>query len=539
MRSEIDRFLTLGRIIENVTDAGARGTPSGGAAAERIFRHQHAAEILRGRTILVVACSLWLVVGLALDLATHRFIGTGPMTFVLVVRFATTGFHVAMVAPLFRSPLPAPRVANALMVIVFPVSSFALMLMGTHMGGFASPYISAVFVVMMGQAIALPGPWQRGALLVTVTVVVYPVGLFVGTLFDDGLRAQLHDVIVMTHFTTWVAVLAAGAIVVAWGGHVMWSLRRSVFESKNIGRYKLQKRIGKGGMGEVWRAEDRALRRNVALKLLGPEHGKSPASIARFEREIQATAAIVHPNVVRIHDWGITDDGVWYYAMDMLDGVDLLTVVKRCGPLPPALAVHLGIPCARGLAEAHRRGIIHRDVKPGNLFVVAPGNEPTLMQLLDFGIAHVENDGELTQAGAVMGTPGFIAPEVLAGAPGGVRADVYGFGATLYYALTGSSPVDANHAPVSQLIAGIPVELDDAIVRCLDAEPSRRPESVDEVIALLDQVELPWTGSWRIDRSFSIPIANADDDPTVDPEAPATQVEAGRGHRTRDTTDPH
>ena len=109
-------------------------------------------------------------------------------------------------------------------------------------------------------------------------------------------------------------------------------------------------------MGEVWRAEDRALRRSVALKILSPEHGKSPSSIARFEREIQATASIAHPNVVRIHDWGITDDGVWYYAMDLLEGSDLASVVPRCGPVPPALVVHLGVPVAHGLAEAHRKG---------------------------------------------------------------------------------------------------------------------------------------------------------------------------------------
>ncbi len=528
-----------------MTGSGARGTPllaggsgaSGGAgsgssaaAPERISRHQHAGEILRARSILVVACSLWLVVGLGLDLATHHAIGTGPLWFVLAVRFSTSVFHILVVTPLFRSPLPSPRIANALINTVFPVSSFSLMLMATHMGGLTSPYVTAVFVVIMGQAIASPGPWHRMVVLASVSTFVYPIGLLVATQLDDSLRAQLHDEHSVFMFATFSAVLLAGAIVVVWGGHVMWSLRQSVFESRKLGRYRLIKRIGQGGMGEVWRAEDRALRRSVALKILSPEHGRKPSQIARFEREIQATASVSHPNVVRIHDWGVTDDGVWYYAMDLLDGVDLWTLVRRCGPIPPALAMHLFIPAVDGLAEAHRRGIVHRDVKPGNIFVIAPDCEPVRVELLDFGIARIGDDAaELTQAGAVMGTPGFMAPEVLAGAPAGVPADVYGFAATLYFALTGTSPRDANGVPASQLIAGIPLAIDDAISRSLDGDPSRRPAS-DELGQLLAAAGLEWTASFLIDRRHSL-IPEDPHDPTIDPEAPATAVDAPRANR--------
>ena len=505
----------------------SRGTPHSGAgtAEDRIHRHQHAAEILRARSILVVACTLWLVLGLGLDLVTHRYLGTGSLGFVLAIRLGTTAFHVAVVLPLFRSPLPAPRIANALVAAVFPVTSFALMLIATHMGGLTSPYVSAVFVAMAVEAIAAPWPWQRGAVLVAVTALLYPAGLLVATAIDPQLAAQLHDPASLAIYLTYTSVLGAAAIVVAWGGHIMWSLRQSVFESRNIGRYKLARRIGKGGMGEVWRAEDRALRRSVALKILSPEHGKSQSAIARFEREIQATASIVHPNVVRIHDWGVTDDGVWYYAMDLLEGVDLATVVKRCGPLPPALVVHLGVPVAQGLAEAHRRGVIHRDLKPGNLFVVAPQGEPARIELLDFGIARVQGevDADLTQAGAVMGTPGYMAPEVRAGAPGSVASDLYGLAASLYFALTGSTPRDANNAPPSALIAGLPAALDDAIVRALDANPGRRPESADELARLLAEDGATWTGSWSVDLAHAGAVTT---DPTIDPEAPMTQLES-------------
>ena len=164
------------------------------------------------------------------------------------------------------------------------------------MGGLSSPYVSAVFVVLMVEGLATPQPWQRGALLASATAFLYPVGLLVATQVDDTLHAQLRDSHALFVFATYFAVtLLAGAIVVVWGGHVMWSLRQSVFESRKLGRYRLLRKIGHGGMGEVWRAEDRALRRDVALKILSPDHGRSPSRVARFEREIQATAAIAHP----------------------------------------------------------------------------------------------------------------------------------------------------------------------------------------------------------------------------------------------------
>ncbi len=509
-----------------MTTTGVRGTPSGGTsqAQERIHRHQHAAEVLRARSVLVAACILWVICGAGLDLATHHVIGSGSLTFILIVRFATSLFHVAVVVPLYRSPPPEPRVAWLLAQSVFPVTSFALMLIATHQGGLTSPYVTAVFVIVMGQTIAWPTPWRRGAWLAAMSALIYPVGLLVATQFDAELRAQLHDMRSLAIMGVYFSVVLAGAIVAVWGGHVMWSLRQSVFESRKLGRYRLLRKIGVGGMGEVWRAEDRALRRSVALKILSPEHGRTPSRVARFEREIQATASIAHPNVVRIHDWGVTDDGVWYYAMDLLEGMDLSSVVKKCGPLPAALAVDLFIPAARGLAEAHRAGVIHRDLKPGNMFVVAPQKEPVRLELLDFGIAQVGDDAELTQAGSIMGTPAFMAPEVLAGAPANVASDVYGFAASIYYALTGSPPREANNAPVSALIAGVPATLDDALVRALDSEPTRRHGSAEELAAALARTGLHWTGSWPIDRVAS--LGPAPIDPTIDPEAPVTQVEA-------------
>ncbi len=486
--------------------------------------------------MLVAACTLWLVCGAGLDIATHAHIGTGSLTFVLVIRFATTLFHIAMVAPLFRSPLPDPKVAFALASAVFPVTSIALTLIATHQGGLTSPYVTAVFVIVMGQTIAWPMPWRMGAAWAALSSLIYPIGLLVATRFDPMMEAQLHDGASLATFAVHIAVVFAGAIVAVWGGHVTWSLRQSVFESRKLGRYRLIRRIGRGGMGEVWRAEDRALRRSVALKILSPEHGRKPSRVARFEREIQATAAVSHPNVVRIHDWGVTDDGVWYYAMDLLGGTDLSSVVKRAGPLPPALAVDLFAPAARGLAEAHRAGVIHRDLKPGNMFVVAPDGEPVRLELLDFGIARIGDDAELTQDGAIMGTPGFMAPEVQAGSPGNVRSDIYGFAAALYFSLTGSTPRDTNHKPLAEVIAGVPVELDDVLARALDQDPSRRHESAEELAAALGKTGLTWAGSWPVDREASL-APTTERDPTVNPSDPETFADAPSRRQSKPAVD--
>jgi serine/threonine-protein kinase len=221
----------------------------------------------------------------------------------------------------------------------------------------------------------------------------------------------------------------------------------------------------------------------------------------------------------------VTDDGVWYYAMDLLHGMDLSSLVRHTGALPAALVVYLGTGAANGLAESHRRGVIHRDIKPGNLFVVATAREPERIEVLDFGIARADRDSELTHAGSVMGTPGFMAPEVVAGAPGGIPADVYGLGASLFYALTATTPDDAKHVPASALVPGVPIELDDLVMRMLDRDPSRRPASLDEVVSGLAACRTTWTGSWPVDREITVPMAapvDGDIEPTRDPSEPAT-----------------
>ena len=503
----------------------------GDRTANPISRHQHASEVLRARGVLAIAFALWLVVGLGLDLLTYDAIGTGSLRFVVIVRAASVACHAAILLVLFRRPLPSPRACTAAIVATFPITAVALMLMASQMGGLASPYVSALFVGVMVQGLAWPGALRarrRGRRRLGRDLRRRHAG---GDARRRPARRAARGSGDAPDFIVFAAVLAAAALCVAWGGHLVWTLRQSVFESRNLGRYKLVKQIGKGGMGEVWHARDRALGREVALKILSPEHGRQPSAIARFEREIQATSQVTHPNVVRIHDWGITDDGVWYYAMDLLDGVDLSTLVGRSGPMPAALVVQLGLGVAGGLAEAHRRGVIHRDIKPANLFVIAA---PTSRGSSSISASRASPRKPEAHAGdTVLGTPEYMAPEALAGAPGGAPADAYGLAASLYFALTGKSPRDAGSVPPSALVADVPAALDDVIVRALDAEPTRRP-TAGELERALARIDIDWRGTWRVSRVVPA-VAPPAPDPTTDADAPPTVQEHVRSRAPHDS----
>jgi serine/threonine-protein kinase len=283
------------------------------------------------------------------------------------------------------------------------------------------------------------------------------------------------------------------------------SLRRAVFEARRVGHYELKRRIGRGATGEVWLAHHAALKRDVAVKILRPE-ACNDVGISRFEREAHATAELVHPNTVRIFDFGSTDDGLWYYAMELLEGETLADLVRREGPLPPARAIQLALQAARALAEAHARRIVHRDVKPSNLFVTTMGGERDFVKVLDFGIARFfrapgRADATLTKDGSIVGTPAYISPEAVLGEEVDARADVYAMGAVIYFMLTAHPPFEAADegaiglmlaqvsrppAPPSvRLGAPLPADLEAVVMRCLEKAPAERYADAKELAEAL------------------------------------------------------
>jgi serine/threonine-protein kinase len=265
-------------------------------------------------------------------------------------------------------------------------------------------------------------------------------------------------------------------------------------------------------MGEVWLARHRLLARTAAIKLIRPEmlgggQAAAEAAIGRFEREAQATAALTSPHTVRLFDFGLTADGTFYYAMERLEGRDLDSLVRQFGPLPPGRAVHLARQVCGSLAEAHAMGLVHRDVKPANIYVCRMGLEHDFVKVLDFGLVKPENPADgptMLTLGPPIGTPAYMAPEALLGdSKADRRVDVYAVGCVLHYLLTGEtvftapSPMkllmqhvhDAPVPPSRRARQTVPRELDALVLSCLAKDPDRRPASAGELLERL--VDLP------------------------------------------------
>jgi hypothetical protein len=308
------------------------------------------------------------------------------------------------------------------------------------------------------------------------------------------------------------------------GSRVIYRLGAEVSKAREMGSYRLVERLGRGGMGEVWRAQHRLLARPAAIKLIRPEMlgGEDPGTrellLRRFEREAQATAQMRSPHTMALYDFGVADDGTFYYVMELLDGLDLDDLVKRFGPVPPARAVHfLGQVCD-SLGEAHAADLIHRDVKPANLYACRNGREVDFIKVLDFGLVKhgrpesAENRAdELTAAHmSPGGTPAFMSPEQALG-EGLVdaRSDLYAVGCVAYWLLTGSlvfkgvtametlvMHVSREPDPPSQRTTrAIPPDLEDIVLACLAKDPGARPQTADELAARLarTRVEDEWT----------------------------------------------
>jgi DNA-binding NtrC family response regulator len=301
-------------------------------------------------------------------------------------------------------------------------------------------------------------------------------------------------------------------------------------EGRHLGRYCLQERLGKGGMGEVWKARHELLPHPIAVKIIAPELVSISPQRAkeRFSREAVAIARLQSPYTVRIYDFGSGEGGELYYAMELLDGLDLHIMVRTNGPLPAARTIHLLRQAASSLAEAHAHGLVHRDIKPPNLIISQLGVEPDWLKVVDFGIVTTEGGHEDDRG---LGTPGFVAPEIITDSAGpSAASDIYSLGCCAYWCLTGNEPfagastrsLMAAHAdqvpPAPSLHADIPSDFDDLILACLSKRASDRPSAAELVIALEDLGRrFPWTRAdaarWWGER------ANIEDDDALEPHA--------------------
>jgi eukaryotic-like serine/threonine-protein kinase len=277
------------------------------------------------------------------------------------------------------------------------------------------------------------------------------------------------------------------------------------------GRYKVLSRLGSGGMADVFLAEDQQLGRKVALKLLHRRFAEDPDFVERFRREAQAAAALQHPNVVGVYDRGSFED-TYYIAMEYLSGRSLKQLIRQEAPLDPVRAIDLTIQILQAARFAHRRGVIHRDLKPHNVIV----DDSDHAKVTDFGIARA-GASDMTETGSIMGTAQYLSPEQAQGHAVSPGSDLYSIGVVLYELLTGRVPFDAesavtialkhvSEAPAAptQVNANVPAELEQVVMWALNKNPADRPQDADQFITVLEQVKASILAAQRGERTSSM-----------------------------------
>ena len=310
----------------------------------------------------------------------------------------------------------------------------------------------------------------------------------------------------------WVFAAFDGSIGATWiaitmlTSHTLFGLRQRVRVAMKLGQYTLTEKIGEGGMGVVYKAQHAMLRRPTAVKLL-PAGKSGTHEIARFEREVQLTSALTHPNTIQIYDYGRTPEGTFYYAMEYLDGITLESLVELDGPQPPSRIIDILLQVCGSLAEAHSIGLIHRDIKPANILLCERGKLSDVVKVLDFGLVKVVGDeglANLSREGTIAGTPTYMSPEAIT-SPDRVnaRSDLYALGAVAYYLATGHDVFEAKtvvevcaahlhsipERPSKRLAAPLPTDFEDVILWCLSKSPEDRPQDAEQLQTRLSACE--------------------------------------------------
>ncbi len=369
---------------------------------------------------------------------------------------------------------------------------------------------------LIGRSVIVPSTFRRTLWISVVSAVptvfiIATHGTFVpGAVFD---RARVVLAV------SWCGVAVAVAVL---SSRTLYGLRKQIIDAGKLGQYTLQEKIGEGGMGVVYRATHAMLRRPAAIKLLLREHA-GESDVARFEREVQLTSRLAHPNTISIFDYGRTSEGAFYYVMEYLDGMDLERLVEMDGPVAPPRAIHILAQVSGALAEAHALGLIHRDIKPANIVLTERADEPDVVKVVDFGLVRTleRNQGDSGVNTAIVGTPLYLAPEAIT-SPETVdgRTDLYALGAVAYFLLTGKHVFEATtavemcsrhmlEAPVSpskRLGKPLSADLEALVLACLAKKPGGRPASAATLRAALlgcgdaERYDVKASRAWWHDR---------------------------------------
>jgi eukaryotic-like serine/threonine-protein kinase len=440
----------------------------------------------------------------------------------------------AVLAPLTWNRPPAPG-AIALDLVGIATAAITVWYMkycGSHAAATKAD-VSLAYLVINGIGVGIlntwvvpppPGPaihlsWMTvGILVFSMIAPASPRRMLVATLITASMD-PLAMVIAYLLGTPVVGSVLQGfvfvlpnyvcAFIAMIPSRMLQRIGRRLHEAQELGSYQLIERLGAGGMGEVWRAQHRLLARRAAIKLVRPEllgarnETEARLAVRRFEREAQATAQLGSPHSIQLFDFGSTQDGTFFYVMELLAGRDLESLVREFGPVPANRALFLLRQVCHSLADAHARGLVHRDIKPANIYVCRMGLEYDFVKVLDFGLVKVHRpagtDTLATADHPTTGTPAYMAPEIILGeAEVDRRADVYALGCVAYYLLTGHLVFEADttmkmllqhlHAtpipPSQRTELPIPRELDALVLACLEKDPDKRPQDAGQLFRL-------------------------------------------------------
>jgi serine/threonine-protein kinase len=427
--------------------------------------------------------------------------------------------------------------------------------------------VSPVVIPLLAFGALIPTVPSKALAIMLLAAAMDPLGLML-------MRAHTHYSVGELAVVLSSPVLAA--LVAQQISKVVHHLTERIVKAREVGSYKLVERLGVGGMAEVWRANHRMLRRPAAVKLIRPkvliDHGPADSErlLRLFTREVRTTASLRSPHTIQVYDFGITREGAFYYVMELLDGVDLMTLVERFGPQPPERVASLMKQVCHSLREAHARAFVHRDVKPANILTCAVGGDFDFVKVLDFGLVldrHLTHE-ELEDEKQFVGTPAVMAPEMLRfQAPVDARADLYQLGCVGYWLLTGKRVFEAQtradmlvmHAHQKPVLPSKRVDrpmhpgLEALVMQCLEKNPNKRPQTAHELSEALGGLsfERPWTDEraqlwWKQNRpeaqrassaldekdraSAGLPVAPAGadqvaDTPGIGAAKPATSTE--------------
>ena len=463
-------------------------------------------QVYRLAILSLVIAGLW-VLGLVLDLVLVPLAWGGPVS-THGVAVELTGLTIAVFMygyVRFSGDSPGHKSDAGLAFLVWNAMGVAVL------NTWVVPpiadqtiYVSWATVAILVYAVIAPAPPRKMLWASLIAASMDPLAYYLAYLMGMPVTTLTRAVImVLPNF--------ACALVASLPARMLHRLGMRLREAQELGSYQLIRLLGQGGMGEVWEARHRLLARRAAIKLVKPEmlgvRNEEEGRIAqrRFEREAKATAQLSSPHTIDVFDFGVTDEGTFYYVMELLVGRDVETLVREFGPLPAERAIFLLRQVAHSLADAHARGMVHRDIKPANIFVCRMGLEYDFVKVLDFGLVKLrgrssgQTESLLTLDHTTTGTPAYMAPEIILGdADVDRRADVYALGCVAYYLLTGQLVFEAEtpmkmlmqhvHAqpvpPSQRTELPIPRELDDLVLACLQKDPNLRPQNAEELFRM-------------------------------------------------------